>query len=75
MPMSFIMSKNDNNYYYNHNHYNDINSNNNNNNNNNVINDNDNIMIVSFTIFKIFLIVKTRLLNSQQVSNTLNCRL
>ena len=70
MPMSFIMSKN-NNYYYNHNHYNDINSNNN---NNNVINDNDNIMIVSFTIFKIFLIVKKRLLNSQ-VSNTLNCRL
>ena len=72
MPMSFIMSKNNNNYYYNHNHYNDINSNNNN--NNNVINDNDNIMIVSFTVFKIFLIVKTRLLNSQ-VSNTLNCRL
>ena len=71
--MSFIMSKNNNYYYYNHNHYNDINSNNN---NNNVINDNDNIMIVSFTIFKIFLIVKTRLLNSQlQVSNTLNCRL
>ena len=69
--MSFIMSKNNNYYYYNHNHYNDINSNNN---NNNVINDNDNIMIVSFTIFKIFLIVKTRLLNSQ-VSNTLNCRL
>ena len=69
--MSFIMSKNNNYYYYNHNHYNDINSNNN---NNNVINDNDNIMIVSFTVFKIFLIVKTRLLNSQ-VSSTLNCRL
>ena len=69
--MSFIMSQNNNNYYYNHNHYNDINSNNN---NNNVINDNDNIMIVSFTVFKIFLIVKTRLLNSQ-VSSTLNCRL
>ena len=71
MPLSFIMSTNNNNNYYNHNHNNDINSN-----NNNVINDNDNIMIVSFTIFKIFLIVKTRLLNSQlQVSNTLNCRL
>ena len=69
--MSFIMSKNNNNYYYNHNHYNDINSNNN---NNNVINDNDNIMIVSFTVFTISLIVKTRLLNSQ-VSSTLNCRL
>ena len=61
MPMTFIMSKNNNNYY-NHNHNNDINSNNND--NNNVINDNDNIMIVSFTIFKIFLIVKTRLLLS-----------